>query len=97
MVPVVAAPGGGKRVTMTSGRKVRITRTTSASTAVVPPDGERLLEALRVAEIDRPGEKLPPAVDPPGGEQLLRPDHADGVPCSGPIRFCPPSPRVIER
>ena len=35
-----------------------------------------LLGSLRKAEVVGPGEELSPAIDAPGGEELLRADHA---------------------
>ena len=61
---------------ITSGRKVRITRTMSDTTAVPIPDPERLGGVLREAEVDGAGEELPAAVEAAGGEELLGADHA---------------------
>ncbi len=41
------------------------------------PDAQRLLGVLRVAEVLRAGEVLPPAVQPARGEQLLGARHAE--------------------
>ena len=68
-------PWGEKRVMITSGRNVRMTRTISATTCVPVPDPQGLGGALREAEVDGAGEELPAAVEPAGGEQLLGPDH----------------------
>ncbi len=56
-----------------------MTRTTSPRTASRPHFCERLVGSLGVAEIDRPGEELLGAVDPAGGEELLRADHAEEI------------------
>ena len=40
------------------------------------PDLERLDRTLRETEVDGAAEELPAAVEPAGGEQLLRPDHS---------------------
>jgi hypothetical protein len=41
------------------------------------PEFEGLLGGLGIPEIDGPGEELLGAVDPAGGQELLRPDEAD--------------------
>ena len=41
------------------------------------PEAERFLRGLRVAEVDRAGEELAPAVEPARGEQLLRAGQAE--------------------
>ena len=41
------------------------------------PDAQGFAGALREAEVDRPGEELPAAVEPPRGQQFLGPDHPE--------------------
>ena len=60
----------------TSGRKVRITRTTSDNTLSLVPNLERLAIILGVTEINGAGEELLAAINAPGSEQFLRADDA---------------------
>jgi hypothetical protein len=46
----------------------------------LPPDPQRLLGALREAEVAGPGEELLAPVDAPRRQELLRPDQAQGRP-----------------
>jgi hypothetical protein len=46
---------------------------------VVVPEAQRLLGRLGEAEIDGAGEELPPAVDAPRRQQLLRADEAQKI------------------
>ena len=50
---------------------------------VLAPDAQRLLGALRVAEVARAGEELLGAVDAARGQQLLRADEAERRPLLG--------------
>src|SRR5437763_1295098 len=38
------------------------------------PGVQRLLEILGISKVNRASEELPPAVEPPGGQKLLRAD-----------------------
>ena len=53
------------------------------------PDAQRLLGVLRVAEILRASEVLPPAVQPARREQLLRARHAERLAELGPEQVLP--------
>ena len=77
---VMAVRGAGfgeNRVTITSGRNSRITRTMSARTACRSQIRSVSSVVLRVPEVLRAREVLPPAIQPPRGEQLLRAGHAE--------------------
>ena len=73
---VRAAGCGEKRVMITSGRKVRITRTMSARTCCRSQMLSVSSAVLGKAEVNRAGEELPAAVQPPRREQFLRARHA---------------------
>ena len=69
-------PGSGaNRVTITSGRNSRITRTMSARTASRSQIRSVSSVVLRVPEVLRAREILPPSIQAPGGEQLLGAGH----------------------
>ncbi len=62
---------------MTSGRDGADVPDEIADDLVAPPLLDRLLEAERVAEVDRAREVLLRAVEPVNGEQLLGAQHAE--------------------
>ena len=68
-----------KRRMITSGRKRRITQTTSLRIFSRPHFSKRFLRSLGEAEVDRAREELFGAVDPAGSQQLLRADHAQRI------------------
>ena len=62
---------------MTSGRTVRISRTKSRDDLLAAPLLERLLDAERVAEVDRAREVLFGAVEAMHRRELFGPQHAE--------------------
>lgn len=76
-MPVATLAGRRKAGDDDVGTKLSIEPDRVTKDVLFPPDRERLLGTLRVAEVDRAGEELPRAVDPPRRQELLRPQETD--------------------
>ena len=95
--PCVSAGSGEKRVMMTSGRKWRMTATTSARTASFPQ-----MRSVSSGLFEKPKSRArvkncsAPSMRRAASSSCVRMRPSAG-PCSEPIRFWPPSPRVSDR
>jgi len=77
VVPVPAGPVGGEARHDDVGAEAADHPHDVGQDALAPPDLERLVGALRVAEVDRPREELLGAVEAPRAQQLVRADDAE--------------------
>src|ERR1035437_9656482 len=95
--PCPPSPVIGKRVIITLGRNLRIIQTTSESILSFP-------QKAKVSSGDLEKPKSYARLKNCSAPSIFRASRSSCVrispnnsPCSEPIRFCPPSPRVMER